>query len=142
MQLTAMRVGAAAWIFTGFVHDVLEFALPGDPELNEIMRDSVIEMGPISMNAESVNRGVSLAMGFAMIVVGLLLLMITQALKTQAQHLRPFGVVALIATACTLALAVALIPGPPVATFAVAVVAFIVALTAKTNPRPRPHAAE
>jgi hypothetical protein len=133
MQLTALRVGAAAWMFTGFVHDVLEFVLPGDSELNEAMRASVIEVGPVSLDAERLNRGVSLAMGFAMFVVGLLLLMIIQTMKSRPNALRPFGIVMLVATIMALGLSVVLIPGPPVVTFSVATVAFIVAMAVKAE---------
>lgn len=52
MHLTAFGVGAAAWMFTGAVHDVLESVLPGDPELNAAMRASHIQVGPISLQAQ------------------------------------------------------------------------------------------
>lgn len=135
MQLTAFRVGAAAWVVTGLGHDVLEFVLPGDPELNAAMRASVIEVGPVSLNAESLNRGVSLAMGLAMILVGVLLWMIVRAFQTDPVRVRPFGIVALVGTVLALGLAVLWVPGPPLLTFSVATVAFVVALAGKTPAR-------
>lgn len=135
MRLTAFRVGAAAWMFTGVVHNILEFVLPGEPELTAAMRASVIEVGPFMLNADSLNRGVSLAMGFAMIVVGVLLWMIARAFQTEPNRARSFGVVALIGSVVVLILAVVLIPGPPLVTFTVATVAFIVALAPKTPSR-------
>lgn len=139
MQLTAFRVGAAAWVVTGLVHDVLEFVLPGDPELNAAMRASVIEVGPVSLDAELLNRGMSLSMGLAMMVVGVLLWMIARVFQTNPERARPFGIVALVGTVLTLALAVVCVPGPPLLTFSVATIALIVALVAKTQPRSAVH---
>jgi hypothetical protein len=131
MQLTAFRVGAAAWMFTGVAHTVLEFALPGDPDLAAALRASTLEVGPISLNAFLLIRGVSASMGLAMVVVGLLLWMIARAFRTEPHRARPFGVVALVSTVLALGLAVAWVPGPPVVTFTVGTVAFVVALAAK-----------
>jgi hypothetical protein len=133
MNLTAFRVGAVAWAFTGFAHDVLEFVLPGDPELAAAMRASEIAVGPVQLNSESLMRGVSLAMGLAMIVVGVLLWMIAGLLRDDPERLRPFGIVALVATILALGLAVWWVPGPPLVTFSVATVAFLAALFTRTR---------
>ncbi|MFD2792406.1 hypothetical protein ACFS27_02475 [Promicromonospora vindobonensis] len=137
MNLTAFRVGAAAWMFTGVVHDILELVLQADPELDAAMRATFIEIGPISLQADLLNRGVSLSMGLAMFVVGLLLWMIATALEAPSRWMRPFGVVALASSAAALGLAVVFVPGPPLVTFAVATVAFAVALLAKPTTRTR-----
>ncbi|HEY9411296.1 MAG TPA: hypothetical protein VIP77_17085 [Jiangellaceae bacterium] len=110
------------------MHDILEFAIPGDPELNAAMRASHIQMGPISLQAEQLNRGVSLAMGLAMFVVGLLLWMLAELLKAAPDRVRTFGMVALASSVAALGLAVLLIPGPPLVTFSFATIAFTVAL--------------
>jgi hypothetical protein len=123
-------------MFTGVVHDVLEFVLPGDPELNAAMRASHIQVGPISLQAESLNRGVSLAMGLAMFVVGLLLWMIARLLKATPDGMQAFGIVALASSIVALGLAVLLVPGPPLMTFAVATVAFTIALIRKPRAQP------
>lgn len=57
MNLTAFRVGAAAWMFTGVVHDILELVLPADPELDAAMRATSLELGPVSLQADLLNRG-------------------------------------------------------------------------------------
>ena len=139
MRLAAFRTGAAAWIFTGLVHDILELTLSGDPGLNEAMRASEIRVGPFSLDAEMLNRGVSLSMGWAMITVGVLLWMIASSFKNERERLRPFGIAALAASVGTLALAAVLIPGPPLVTFTVAVVAFIAALAKKDDPAAEPR---
>ena len=138
MQLTAFRVGAAAWMFTGVVHDILELVLPGDPELTAALRASTLEVGPFSLDAELLNRGVSLSMGLAMVVVGVLLWMIAGAFRSEPGRARPFGIVALVGTVLALGLAVVWVPGPPLVTFTVAAVAFVVALTAKPSRRTSP----
>ena len=149
MNLTAFRVGAAAWMFTGVVHDILELVLPADPELDAAMRATSLELGPVSLQADLLNRGMSLSMGLAMLVVGLLLWMIAEALEAPSHRMRTFGVVALVSSAAALALAVVFVPGPPLVTFTVATVAFAVALLAKpalrtrgtvAAPRHLPHA--
>jgi hypothetical protein len=137
MNLTAFRVGAAAWMFTGVVHDILELVLPLDPELDAAMRATFIELGPVSLQADLLNRGVSLSMGLAMLVVGLLLWMIASALEAPSRWMRTFGVVALVSSAAALGLAVVFVPGPPLVTFTVATVAFAVALLAKPTMRTR-----
>jgi hypothetical protein len=76
-------------------------------------------------------------MGLAMVVVGLLLWMVARAFRTEPQRARPFGIVALISTVLALGLAVIWVPGPPVVTFTVGTVAFVVALAAKGRPAPR-----
>lgn len=128
MRWTAFRVGAVAWVFTGVVHDVLEFVLQGDPELTAMMKASNTEVGPVTLNADLLNRGVSLAMGLAMIVVGVLLWMIVDLVRSEAGAARRFGVVALISSAVLLVVSVIWVPGPPLVTFTVATIAFTVAL--------------
>jgi len=136
MQLTAFRVGAAAWMFTGVVHDILDLALPGDPELSAAMRASHIQLGPISLQAESLTQGISLSMGLAMFVVGLLLWMLAELLKAAPERMLPFGIVALAASFVALCLAALLIPGPPLVTFAIATAAFTIALVRRPSTRP------
>lgn len=139
MQLTAFRVGAAAWMFMGVVHDILELVLPGDPELTAALRASSLEVGPFSLDADLLSRGVSLSMGLAMVVAGVLLWMIAGAFRTEPGRARPFGIVAVVGTVLTLGLAVVWVPGPPLATFTVAAVAFVVALTGKASAPHRPR---
>ncbi|MFC7619187.1 hypothetical protein [Microlunatus sp. GCM10028923] len=133
MNVTAIKVGAGAWMFTGVVHDVLSLILPDDPVLAEALRASQLQVGPFSLNSASLQQGISLAMGLAMFAVGLLLWMITRQLP--AERLRPFGIVALVASLAALGLAIAMIPGPPMITFSVASIAFVIALAAKTRTR-------
>jgi hypothetical protein len=94
VNLTAFPQGAGAWVFTGVVHDILEFVLPGDPDLAAAMRASSIDIGPISLQADSLNRGVSLAMGLTMVVVGVLLWLIAGTAMSPERQ-RRFGVTAL-----------------------------------------------
>lgn len=131
MNATAFRVGAITWVVTGAGHTVLSFFLPSDPELDAVMRESQIQIGPLQLNAESLHRGVSLVMGLAVIVVGALLWMIANTLRTTPDRLRPFGVVALVATVLALAIAALWVPGPPLVTFSIATIAFCTALFAK-----------
>lgn len=138
MRLTAGKVGAGAWMFTGLVHNVLSLILPDDPVLAEALRASALQVGPFSLNSASLHQGISLAMGLAMFVVGLLLWMIIRALP--AEKLRPFGIVALAASLAALGLAIAMIPGPPVITFTVASAAFVIALAGRTRTTVRTEA--
>lgn len=131
MHSTAFRVGAVAWMFTGAAHSVLEFVLRGDAELDARMREAVIQLGPIALNVQRLNQGVSLTMGLSMFVVGLLLWMIGGLVRSGQEPMTSFGVVALVASLLALALAVVLIPGPPVLTLSVASIAFAIGLAAK-----------
>ncbi|MFD0556453.1 hypothetical protein ACFQ3B_05275 [Stackebrandtia endophytica] len=128
MRWTAFRIGAIAWIFTGIVHDILEFVLPGDPELTALMRTSDMEIGPVTLNSEQLIRGVSLGMGLAMATVGVLLWMMVDLLRERPNMARRFGIVAVVASAALLAVAVLFVPGPPLVTFSVATIAFALAL--------------
>lgn len=128
MRWIAYRVGVIAWLVTGVVHDVLEFVLPGDPELTALMQDTSTQVGPVTLNSELLNRGVSLAMGLAMIVVGILLWMVADLLRSRPDQGRRFGVVALAGSAVLLTVSVLFVPGPPLVTFTVATIAFAVAL--------------
>lgn len=134
-QHAAFRVGAVTWTVTGVGHTVLGFFLPSDPELDAVMRGSEIEIGPLQLDAESLHRGVSLIMGLAVIVVGALLWMIADTLRTAPDRLRPYGIVALVATLLALAIAAVWIPGPPLVTFSVATIAVCTALFAKPATR-------
>jgi len=135
MNATAFRVGAVTWTVTGVGHTVLSFFLPSDPELDAVMRASQFEIGLLQLNAESLHRGVSLVMGLAVIVVGALLWMIADTLRTAPDRLRPYGIVALIATLLALAIAALWVPGPPLVTFSVATIAFCAALFTKSPTR-------
>lgn len=75
-------------------------------------------------------------MGLAMFVVGLLLWMIARLLKATPDRMQPFGIVALASSIVAFGLAVLLVPGPPLVTFAVATVAFTIALIRKPRARP------
>ncbi|GAB2471592.1 hypothetical protein GCM10027063_10170 [Promicromonospora xylanilytica] len=86
-------------MFTGVVHDLLELVLQADPELDAAMCATSIETGPVSLQADLLNRGVSLSMGLAMFAVGLLLWMIATALEAPSRWMRTFGVVALVSSA-------------------------------------------
>jgi hypothetical protein len=135
MNETAFRVGAVTWTVTGLGHSILHFVLPGDPELSAAMRASEIQIGPVKLDVESLNQGISLAMALAMIFAGALLWMIADVLRNDPDRLHRFGIVALVATVLALGIAVVWIPGPPLVTFAVATIAFGAALFAKTPAR-------
>jgi hypothetical protein len=135
MRATAFRVGAAAWMFTGAVHSVLDVVLRGEAVLDAQVREAVIQLGPIALNEQRLNQGVSLTMGLAMVAVGLLLWMIAGLVRSGKGPMTSFGVVALVASLLALTIAVVLIPGPPVLTLSVASVAFVVALVVRVPAR-------
>ncbi len=127
MMLRAFRVGAAAWVFTGVLHDVLELALARDPGVEAALREaSSIEIGALSLKPALLTSGVSLAMGVAMILVGVLLWMLGDLLRDAPEKLARFAIVALVGSAAVLVLAVLHLLGPPILTFTVATIAFAV----------------
>ena len=128
MRWPAFRVGAIAWAFTGVAHSILEFVLPRDLDMTAVMRSSDSQVGPVTLNAELLNRGVSLSMGLAMILVGVLLWMVADLLRGEADVTRRFGVVSLAGSAVLAAVAALFVPGPPLVMFIVATIAFALAL--------------
>ena len=129
MTLRAFRVGAAAWVFTGVLHDVLELVLTRDPGVEAAMRKaSVVQIGPLTLEPTLLTSGVSLAMGAAMILVGILLWMIGDLLHDEPGRLARFAAVALVGSVAVLLLAVLHLLGPPLITFTVASIAFAVAV--------------
>ncbi|MBG0566479.1 LIC_13387 family protein [Actinoplanes aureus] len=133
MQLTlASRIGAWSWIVCGAGHSLLDIAMRLSPELDgervdAVLRDHVMELGGISRTSYEVIQGISLAMGVAIVAVGVLLLYVGR-LASSAGQARPAVLIGLVASVVMLGLAGALLPSPPIVLFSVASVAFGIAL--------------
>ncbi|MEU4625308.1 hypothetical protein AB0G04_35715 [Actinoplanes sp. NPDC023801] len=133
MQPTLVyRIGAWSWIICGTGHNILDIAMRLSPTVGEdrvdaVLRDQVFDLGGISRTSYDVMQGISLAMGVAIVTVGVLLLYIGRLAPT-AGRARPAVLIGLVASLVMLGLAGALLPSPPIVLFAVASVAFGIAL--------------
>lgn len=128
----AYRIGAWSWIICGTGHSILDIAMrlspkAGGDRVDAVLRDQVFELGGISRTSYEVMQGISLAMGVALVTVGVLLLHIGR-LASAAGRARPAVLIGLVASVVMLGLAGALLPSPPIVLFTVASVAFGIAL--------------
>ncbi|MEU4164325.1 hypothetical protein [Actinoplanes sp. NPDC026670] len=135
------RAGAWSWIACGTGHTVLDIAMrlsPGSDgrHVDAVLRASVLDIGGIARTSYEVIQGISLAMGAAIVVVGVLLLYVGR-LASSAGQLRQAALIGLAASAVMLGFAVALLPSPPIVLFSVAVAAFgVTLLRARRRPDP------
>lgn len=137
MRSRFYTVGAWCWIVTGSVHDALDAMTrirPPESEaaLNATMKDMPFDFFGLSRNYYEVNMGISLGMGLAMVVVGLLFLFIGKVAQDAGTR-RQAAKIGLVASLAPLALAVAWLPPPPIITFGLASVCFAAAVRASTH---------
>lgn len=129
----AYRVGAWCWIVTGIGHlsvDALLSRASPSPEaarLNAAMRESVFAIGGIRRTSLDVVNGISVAMGLALVLVGVLFLMVARVAGS-AEQTRGAAALGLVASLVFLAVAAVLLPLPPIVTFTVASASFAIAL--------------
>ncbi|MDI6100312.1 hypothetical protein QLQ12_17030 [Actinoplanes sp. NEAU-A12] len=128
----AFRIGAWSWIVCGTGHSILDVAMRLSPSLEEervdaVLRGQVMNLGGVSRTSYEVMQGISLAMGAAIVTVGVLLLYIGR-LSSSTGRTRPAVLIGLVASVLMLGLAVALLPSPPIVLFSVATAAFGFAL--------------
>ena len=139
-SILAYRIGAWSWIVCGAGHSILDIAMRLSPTLDEervdaVLRDQVFALGGISRSSYEVMQGISLAMGVAIVTVGVLLLCIGR-LASSAGRARPAVLIGLVASVVKLGLAGVLMPSPPIVLFSLASVAFGIALV-RGRPRSR-----
>jgi hypothetical protein len=138
----AYRIGAWSWIVCGAAHTILDIAMrlsptPADEALDDAMRAQPFELGGIERTTYELMQGISLAMGVAIVTVGVLLLFAGR-LAASAGRARTAILIGLVTSVVMLGLALALLPSPPIVLFTVASMAFGFALFGKdpvTAPR-------
>ena len=133
MSSILYRVGAWCWIVTGLAHLIIDAALslaPASPDsarLNAAMRAHAFAVGGIRRTTLDLFNGISITMGLAIAVAGVLFLMIARFAETmeRARGAAAFG---LVASLTSLAVAVVFLPIPPIVTFTVSSTSFGVSL--------------
>ncbi|MCY1013768.1 hypothetical protein OV079_51245 [Nannocystis pusilla] len=91
------------------------------------MRESVFAIGGIRRTSLDVVNGISVAMGLALVLVGVLFLMVARVAGS-AEQTRGAAALGLVASLVFLAVAAVLLPLPPIVTFTVASASFAIAL--------------
>lgn len=128
-DLTWFRVGAWCWMVTGAGHllgDISLRAAGGDPAIDAQMRAHALDLMGTQRTYYQLMMSFSLAMGIALVCVGILLLQ----LATHARDIRPIAVLALSMSALSLTMSVWLDPPPPIILFTLACAAFALSLRA------------
>lgn len=129
----AYRVGAWCWIVTSIGHLSLDAALslaPASPDsarLNAAMRENVFAIGGIRRTSLDVMNGISITMGLAIALVGILFLMIARVAGS-AEQMRGATALGLVASLASLTVAAIFLPLPPIVLFTVSSASFAVAL--------------
>jgi MFS family permease len=128
----AYRIGAWSWIVCGVGHTVLDVAMrlspkPDEERVDAALRAHVFELGGIQRTSYEVMQGISLAMGVAIVTVGVLLLFVGR-LASSSDRTRPAILIGLVTSVVMLGLSVALLPSPPIVLLTVASVSFGIAL--------------
>ncbi|MDC0673779.1 LIC_13387 family protein [Nannocystis radixulma] len=129
----AYRVGAWCWIATGIGHLSIEAALslasasPESARLKAAMRENVLAIGGVPRTSLDVVNGISIAMGLALVLAGVLFLMIARVAGS-AEQTRGAAGLGLVASLVLLVVAVIFLPLPPIVTFTASSASFAVAL--------------
>ncbi|WP_436496053.1 LIC_13387 family protein [Actinokineospora sp. HUAS TT18] len=127
------RVGAWCWIITGVGHltgEVL-LRLSNPTDADAALRGHFFELMGTRRSLMDMMTGFGIAMGVAILLVGVLFLLIARLTADSPGRARPAGLMGLAASVGLLALAIAVLPPPPIATFTVASLAFAAALIVK-----------
>ncbi|MGW0159446.1 LIC_13387 family protein [Mycobacterium sp. NPDC003323] len=126
--LTWFRAGAWCWIATGTGHllgDIAMRTTTSDSEaIDALMRAHTLELFGVHRSYYQLMMSFSLAMGLALVFVGILLLYLARTVD----DIRPVAALALAMSVVSLAMSVWLDPPPPIVLFGVACTAFVVSL--------------
>lgn len=126
---TWFRAGAWCWILTGSGHllgDVYLRVTGGDPAIDSVMRAHALNLMGTQRTYYQLMMSFSLAMGIALVFVGILLLQ----LASHVGDTRRVTVLALAMSVVSLAMSIWLDPPPPIVLFALACGCFGLALRA------------
>jgi hypothetical protein len=143
--LSAFRTGAWAWILTGAGHLTLAAVMelrPEDPagaRATAAMRAYAVDIAGVRRSLYDIDLGMSWVMGTALVFGGAVCLLVARSAPALVTRSRPLSGLALAASLVVLGLSLFLLPAPPIVLFAVACVAFGLALAAV---RPVPPPAE
>ncbi|KAA0117203.1 LIC_13387 family protein [Mycolicibacterium sp. P9-22] len=122
-SLTWFRAGAWCWILTGAGHllgDIYLRTAGGDSAIDAQMRAHTLDLMGIQRTYYQLMMSFSLAMGVAVMFVGILLLQLAR----HASELRPLAALALAMSALSLAMSIWLDPPPPIILFTLACACF------------------
>ncbi|WP_067857281.1 LIC_13387 family protein [Nocardia shimofusensis] len=141
MRIPFYRVGAWCWIATGLGHTVGDIALrlsppEADSAFDDMLRDHPFELMGAQTSYYDLYMGFSLAMGLAIGLVGVMLLMLERSATRPGQN-RPAAMVGFAASSVLLALSITLLPPPPIIFFAIASVAFAVGVVTLNDSSPQ-----
>lgn len=120
---TWFRAGAWCWILTGSGHllgDIYLRAAGGDPAIDTLMRAHTLDLMGTHRTYYQLMMSFSLAMGIAVLFVGILLLQLAR----HARDIRPTAKLALAVSALSLTMSIWLDPPPPIVLFGLACAAF------------------
>lgn len=128
---TWFRVGAWCWVATGVGHLIGDIGMrlmgSGSAEVDAVMRAHSLDVFGVRRSYYELMMSFSLAMGVALVFVGVLLLYLSRV----ARDIRPVTQLALAMSVISLAMSAWLDPPPPIVLFTAACAAFAVAL--RTN---------
>lgn len=120
---TWFRAGAWCWILTGIGHllgDIFLRATGGDPAIDAHLRAHALDLMGTQRTYYQLMMSFSLAMGIALVFVGILLLQLARHVRDT----RPSAGLALAMSAISLTMSIWLDPPPPIILFTVACVCF------------------
>ncbi|MEU1951322.1 LIC_13387 family protein [Nocardia rhamnosiphila] len=129
---TAYKIGAWCWIATGTGHtaaDIAMILLPKSaPEraIEEVMRSQPFDFPGLQRNYNDMLNGLSFGVGLTVFSAGVLFLMLGRA----AGQARTAALTGAVASVAMLINAAVLLPLPPIALFAAASLAFVIAFRA------------
>ncbi|MBF6240975.1 LIC_13387 family protein [Nocardia otitidiscaviarum] len=127
MRYLPYRIGAWSWIATGGIHataDIVSRFVAADTAAEQVMRGERFAIAGGSNDLYTLNMGFSIAMGYSMLLAGVLFLLAAR-LADPIERARPIAFVGLAFSLGAFALAVTVIKlPPPIVTFAVACLAF------------------
>lgn len=137
MRNLFVRVGAWCWIVTGVVHNAIDIATRISPpesekQLNTLLRGLPFDLLGMGHSYYEVTMGISLGMGVAMMVVGVLFLFLARTI-TDAGRLRQVSCIGLAASLSMLAIAISFEPLPPIITFGFASLSFALPLSTRSQ---------
>lgn len=128
-DLAWFRAGAWCWILTGAGHllgDLYLRAAGGDSVIDTQMRAHSLDLMGTQRTYYQLMMSFSLAMGIALVFVGILLLQLAK----HARDVRPVAALALAMSALSLTMSIWLDPPPPIILFTLACACFGLSLRA------------
>lgn len=128
-EISWFRAGAWCWILTGTGHLLGEIylrATGGDPAVDTLMRAHSLDLMGTQRTYYQLMMSFSLAMGIALVFVGILLLQLARHVR----DVRPIAALALAMSVISLTMSIWLDPPPPIVLFTLACACFGLALRA------------